>query len=101
MVLSIYLFDLILSEPSMPYSPGPPQEFFTVMMIVYAAIGLFFALVGALAVVGGIFALKKKRWGLALAGAIAGTITFFPCGIAAVILVSMGQPEFNRKPAGL
>ena len=65
------------------------------MVVFYAAIGLLFALVGVLGIVGGIFAIKKKRWGLALAGAIAGTVTFFPCGIPAIIFVTLGKPEFS------
>jgi hypothetical protein len=48
-----------------------------------------------LAIVGGAFALKKRHWPLALAGAIAGTITFFPCGIPAIIFVSLGKEEFS------
>jgi len=73
----------------------PPDEFLLFMTIIPSVVGLFFALTGVLAIIGGIFAIKKKRWGLALAGAIAGTIVFFPCGIAAVILISMSQPEFS------
>ena len=65
------------------------------MAVFYGALGLFFLLVGILAVIGGIYALKKKYWGLALAGAIAGTVTFFPCGIPAIIFVTLGKPEFS------
>jgi hypothetical protein len=43
-------------------------------------------------------AIKKKAWGLALAGAIASSMSFYYVGIAAVVLVAMAQPEFN-KPA--
>jgi hypothetical protein len=64
----------------------------------YVVIGVFLALLGALAIAGGIFALKRKRWVIALAGAIAGTITFFPCGIPAIILISMAKhDEFSTS----
>jgi hypothetical protein len=53
------------------------------------------ALIGALGIVGGVYAIKKKHWALALAGAIAGTVTFFPCGIPAIIFVSLGKEEFT------
>ncbi len=77
-----------------------PSEFLTIMTIFYAIIGLFFVLIGVLGIVGGVFALKKKRWGVALAGAIAGTVTFFPCGIPAIIFVVLAKPEFSaKKPA--
>jgi hypothetical protein len=42
-----------------------------------------------------VFAIKRKYWGVALAGAIASIFTFFPCGIAAVVIISMAKPEFN------
>lgn len=58
--------------------------------------GVGMALIGVLAIVGGVFALKVKHWGWALAGAIAATIVFFPCGIAAVILVTKAHPDFQK-----
>ena len=93
-LFSLYMFRLMFSETFIPYGSGPPAEFFTVITIIYATWGLLFALIGVLGVVGGIFALKKKRWGLALAGSIAGTVTFFPCGIPAIIFVTLAKPEF-------
>jgi hypothetical protein len=98
----IFIFRFLYNETYTPYAPygsGPPAEFFTFITIFYAAWGLIFALIGALAVVGGISALKKKRWGLALAGSIAGTITFFPCGIPAIIFVKLAKPEFSEPEA--
>ncbi|MFC2067614.1 hypothetical protein ACFLTP_01140 [Chloroflexota bacterium] len=59
------------------------------MTICYSALGLFFALIGVLGIVGGIFALKKKHWGLTLARSIVGIFTFFPCGILVIIFVTM------------
>ena len=94
-LFSIYIFRFMFSETSTPYGGGPPPEFFTIMTIIYVAWGLLFALIGALGVVGGVFALKRKRWGLALAGSIAGTVTFFPCGIPAIIFVTLAKPEFS------
>jgi len=97
-LLSNYALRALFNQTITPESTAPPEEFITFMTIFYVAIGLFFALIGILAIVGGIFALKKKLWGMALAGAIAGTITFFPCGIAATILTSMAKPEFETSP---
>jgi hypothetical protein len=55
------------------------------------------------AVVGGIFALKRKRWGLALAGSICAIFSsvflmFFsvPLAIAAIVLVVLGRGEFDQ-----
>lgn len=74
-----------------------PPEVVLIFTIVFASVGLFFALTGALAITGGIFALKKKQWTVALAGAIAGALLLFPCGIAGTILVSLGRQEFQQR----
>ncbi len=55
---------------------------------------LVFILLGALAISGGTFALKKKHWKVAIAGAVAGAILFSPCGIPALILISIARNEF-------
>ena len=72
---------------------------FAIFAIVYAAFGVVGILVSILAIIGGVYGIKKKNWGLALAGAIAGVITFFPCGVVAVIFTSMSKPEFDTTPA--
>jgi len=79
----------MFTGPYRPYGPATPEEVFTILAVFYSVIGIVLALLG---IIGGAFALKKKHWGVALAGAIAGVITFFPCGIAAVIMISMAQP---------
>lgn len=97
-MLIIMLF--VITDSSMYYYNGPtPEAAMSVIMAVYAAIGGFFTLVGVLAIVGGVFALRRKNWGLALAGAIAGTLVFFPCGIPAIIFTAMGKPEFEGQGA--
>lgn len=62
--------------------------------LIYGGMGAFMLLLAILALVGGIFALRRKLWGLALAGSISGTMTFMPTGIAAIIFTSMSRPEF-------
>jgi hypothetical protein len=76
-------------------SADTPEALFAVMAAFYMVIGLFYAIVGALAIVGGVFALKKRHWAWALAGSIAGTVVFMPCGIPAIIFIAMGKPEFQ------
>jgi hypothetical protein len=48
-----------------------------------------------LALVGGIFSLQRKRWGLTLAGAIVAILPFSLLGIVAVILVVLSKNEFE------
>jgi hypothetical protein len=66
------------------------------MGIIYIVWGSITAVVGLFAIVAGVFSLKRTNWGLALAGTIASTITFFPCGIPAIIIISFAQNEFKR-----
>ncbi len=97
----IFLFGAVARQPQARSNPPMPDEFFNLFQAMFLAYGVGFALIGVLAIVGGIFALKRKRWGLALAGAIAGSITFYPSGIIAVIFVCLGQNEFQiPKPPG-
>lgn len=51
----------------------------------------------AVAIVGGVYALKRKVWGLALAGAICALLIppTFVLGILAIIFVAMGKDEFK------
>jgi hypothetical protein len=78
------------------HSPGTPEGFFVIMAAIYIIIGISHVLIGALAIVGGVFALRKKHWGWALAGAIGGTIVFLPCGIPAIIFIAQGKAEFQK-----
>jgi len=72
------------------------ERVFHFVVAIYAVMGIIGLIVGALAIVGGVFSIQRKRWGWALAGAIASVFAFFPTGIAAVILVAMGQQEFAQ-----
>jgi hypothetical protein len=50
---------------------------------------------GIIAIVGGIYALRRKVWGLALAGSICALIgPWFILGILAIIFVALGKGEF-------
>ena len=59
--------------------------------------------IGIVAIVGGVFALRRKRWGMALAGSICAFFSFLliplllnvPLAIAAIVLVIMGKGEFE------
>jgi hypothetical protein len=58
----------------------------------FAALGLIVAL---LAIVGGIFALRRRRFGWAITGAIAACFSFPPLGVPAVILVVLAEKELR------
>ena len=50
----------------------------------------------AFSVVGGIFSLQRKRWGLSLTGAIVSILPFSLLGIAATVLVAISKDEFEN-----
>jgi hypothetical protein len=63
-----------------------------------SAIGAPFIAFGIVAIVGGIYALRRRIWGLALAGSICALIIFPPLfilGILAIIFVALGKGEFE------
>ena len=52
--------------------------------------------VGIVAVIGGISAIRRKRFGLSLAGAICALLSVYE-GILAVIFISLGKKEFGAS----
>jgi len=53
------------------------------------------AVTGIIAVVGGISAIKRRRFGLSLAGAICAFLPVNTLGLLALIFVSLGKREFE------
>ena len=49
---------------------------------------------GIVALIGGLFTLRKKVWGFSLAGAICAMFPIVPLGVVAIIFVSMGKKKF-------
>lgn len=77
-------------------STNTPDEFpFFVFQTIYIVWGIILLVISVLAVIGGIYSLKRKNWGMALTGAIASVLTFFPGGVVAVIFVALGKQEFE------
>jgi len=66
-----------------------------IMPRIFGIIAIPIIILGIIAIVGGIYALRRKVWGLALAGSICAL--FWPgfiLGILAIIFVAMGKNEF-------
>ena len=68
------------------------------------AVGFIIAIgSGIMAILGGVFALKRRRWKLALAGSICAIFSVIfvpillnlPLAIAAIVLVVLGRAEFE------
>jgi hypothetical protein len=53
-------------------------------------------ILGIVAIIGGIYAIQRKLWGMALAGAICAIIgPSALLGILAIIFIAIGKPEFK------
>ena len=50
-------------------------------------------------VIGGVFAIQRRRWGLALAGSIIAIFGALPLGVASTIFVAMAKDEFDQPKA--
>jgi len=71
------------------YIPGFPSG------PVLALIGVPLIILGIVAIVGGIFALRRRIWGLAYAGAICALLLTLILGILSITFVSLGKGEFE------
>jgi hypothetical protein len=98
MALNLHAARAIQAAPRFSPNPGGtlpqmPHIFFPGMGL---AMGIALIVLGVLAIIGGIFALRIKAWGLALAGAIAGVITGRLLGIVALIFIVLGRKDFQK-----
>jgi hypothetical protein len=61
-----------------------------------AAFGILVIIIGIVSLLGGIFSLQRKLWGLALAGAICSLFLgwFAIFGVLAIVFVSLSKKEF-------
>ena len=71
-----------------------PHFFFPGMGL---ALGIALIVLGVLAIVGGVYALKNKTWGLALAGSIAAVFTGRLLGVLSLIFIVLGKKDFNKS----
>lgn len=63
--------------------------------IVLFTMGFPFLFCGVLSILGGVYAIERKKWGLALTGSI---LAFFPyciLGLVSVVLIALAKDEFE------
>ena len=75
----------------MRFMPDVP----TFLFPIFAALAVPFAIIGILAIVGGVYALRRKIWGLALAGSIAAFFPSWILGLTAIVLTALSKNEFE------
>ena len=62
---------------------------------ILATIAVWLAVTGIVAIVGGVFALQRKLWGLALAGSIAATLSCGILGVVSIVFTAISKTEFS------
>ena len=60
-----------------------------------AIFGLALIAIGIVAIVGGVFSLRRRIWGLALAGAICSVLGSLILGIPGIVFIAMSKREFK------
>lgn len=71
-----------------------PVELLTGFLV---CIGIGLAILGLVGVIGGIFAVRRRGFGWAMAGSIAALFTATPLGVIALILVLVAEREFGGR----
>jgi len=72
-------------------------EFWAVVPIWLTIIGGLLLVLGIIAIVGGVSAIRRKSFGLSLAGAICALIPLNLLGLLAIIFVSLKKREFQTE----
>ena len=81
-----------------PFYPGMwSDRLVGVHPIWFLIVGLAIFALGVVAIVGGVSAVRRGRFGLSLAGAICGLIPLNPLGLLAVIFVAVSKREFEAS----
>ncbi len=65
------------------------------LIIILVIAAIFSATLGILPLIGGIYALQRKKWGLALAGSIVAIFGSSIMGILATIFIATAKDEFE------
>jgi uncharacterized membrane protein HdeD (DUF308 family) len=70
-------------------------------LAILVPIAVVFAVKAMLAIVGGICALQRRNWGMALVGAIAACVPLSLLGIVALILTALSRDQFRQGTASM
>jgi len=76
---------------SMGLSGAPSTSFVTTFIVI---LGTAVIVPGIVSLLGGIYAIERSIWGLALAGSISTLLSSTPLGIPAIIFTALSKKEF-------
>jgi hypothetical protein len=97
---AVFLGILFFIPISRSAGPGPVPEMGCWMIpgileAILLIAAVYFIVVGVLPIIGGVYALRRKKWRLALAGSIAAIFGSCVLGILATIFTAMSRDEFE------
>lgn len=75
--------------------PGMMNQVLGISSTVFLIAGIVVLVFGIIALTGGISSIKRRRWGLSLAGSILSLFIMPILGVLAIIWVSLGKGEFE------
>jgi len=71
-----------------------------IIPLIFHIVAIVGIILGIVAIVGGVYALKRRIWGLALAGSICSFFCVWFLGIPAIIFTALGKGEFKQNTGG-
>ena len=86
---------MVIAIVAVASDPFRHEPFEVDPLVILGIIAGALAVPAVLAIVGGVYAVGRKKWMMAIIGAIAATFTFFPIGIPAVVLTALARDEFE------
>ena len=92
LIIGILLFSI--SSTSMN-GMNIPMNMPSIGLLGIAILAIPFSALGILSIIGGVFALKRRIWGLALAGSIGAIFCSSLLGIASIVLTVLSKKEFG------
>ncbi|MCL2149674.1 MAG: hypothetical protein FWH51_01915 [Dehalococcoidia bacterium] len=78
-----------------PESIEGTSEALSLVATICVIVGIVLVIPCVVSLIGGIFAIKRKRWGWALAGSICSALVSNVFGIVAIVFVAMSKKEFT------
>ncbi len=98
LVATLLLLGLPLWQPDFPFAPGFRGGFpFGSNMTIVVILAIVVAVLGIMAIIGGVSAIRRGSYGLSLLGATCALIPVNILGLLAVIFVALGRGEFGGE----
>lgn len=92
-ILGILVFTLVSRSDWL----GIPMEASEFIPIIIGVLAIPVLAISILSIIGGVFALNRRIWGLALTGSIAALFVSTVLGIPAIVFIVLSKNEFNNR----